>query len=275
MSPKIAKRMGLIRGIYALRLGNIQFLFKFAQCRSERGLPGTLALVINSSQDFVGHLLTSRALSQFVSREPFEVGRRVRKLGSFEKRLAGSAMVMKLVAQENAEAPVKHGAFRIVLDAAVKKIPPEPEILALAANTQCLAGLRGVLECGGARVPRHVPCGHIPIEGRPGLKGSHCLEQACHSTPFRPLPRRVRLDPEIRRQGRSEAAQSGQEAQLAGPRAQFEEGRGTPQPVPDFSGLQGPLQRHPGDAKCSDQCEGHYGANHSSLPAKMKAATAV
>ena len=102
--------------------------------------------------------------------------------------------------------------------------------MALVANAQGLAGLRRVLKRGSARVPGHVPRGHIPIEEGSRLKGSYRIEKRSHAAPLGSFPCIVGLDPEKGGQWGAETAQSRQKAQLSDLFAQIEVESGSPQP---------------------------------------------
>ena len=59
-----------------------------------------------------------------------------------------------------------------------------------------------------------MPCRHVPKEDRARLQSGHVPEQQQHTTPFRALPRDMRLDEEPVGDDRSKSAQGGYETEL-------------------------------------------------------------
>jgi hypothetical protein len=71
-------------------------------------------------------------------------------------------VVVVFVAVKAGEGFVELRAVGIIFYSALEEIPAEREIFSLCFDAECEARLRAIVQGGGARVPRHVPGGHVP-----------------------------------------------------------------------------------------------------------------
>ena len=117
-------------------------------------------------------------------------------------------VIVVFVAIKAGQRFVELRAVRIVLDSAFEEILPELEIFALRFDPQGEPRLGGIVQGGGARVPRHVPGRHVPEQKRARLQRRDLAKKKQHAAPFRSLPGHVRLDEKDIRDQRTKTAQT-------------------------------------------------------------------
>ena len=200
----------------------MQFFLKKFNRVNNVGRCSFFSHLVELHKHFIGLALVAGAVGKLVSREPLFVTRCVGKLRGEPVLLRGRAVVMIFFFVEHAQSLVQEMPVGVVPDAAFEKIPAKIEILALRLDSQRLARLFGILARGDARVPSHVPRGHVPEQERAGLQRGHAVEKQRHAPPLRALPRLVRLNPEKIGDQRAKPAQRRKKTRLPDPFAQGE-----------------------------------------------------
>src|SRR5205814_512426 len=143
---------------------------------------------------FVGFSFAAFAMRKLVSGESLFITRRAGKRRRFREELRGMFVVEVFVAIEACERFVELRALGVVLDSALEKIFSELKIFALGLDPQSESRLRRVIQRGDARVPSHVPRGHVPRKNRARLQSRDLPKKQKNAAPFRPFPRNVGLD---------------------------------------------------------------------------------
>src|SRR5205085_8496175 len=162
----------------------------------------------------VGFSFAAFAMRKLVSGESFFITRCGGKRRRFREELRGMFVVDVFVAIEARERFVELRALGVVLDSALEEILSELEILALGLDSQSESRLRWIIQRGDARIPSHVPGGHVPEKNRSRLQRRDLPEKKKDAAPFRPFPGDVRLDKKSVGDERTKPTQRGDEAQL-------------------------------------------------------------
>ena len=166
-------------------------------------------------EPIVGFAFAAGALRELVGGESFRVARRFRQRGGFGKKLSGVFVVVVLVAIETRQRFVELRALGIVPDPALEEILAELEIFALGFDAKREPRLGRIVHRGRARIPGHVPRGHVPKQNRARLERRDLAKQQQHAAPFRSFPRHVRLNEESIGDQRTKTTQRRNESQLA------------------------------------------------------------
>ena len=199
-----------------------QFLFEKFEPLDQSRQAFPFAFVVKRAQSFVSFIFHSFAIRKLVSRKAFVVTRRARQDRGFREIFRRLSVVVVFVAVESGERFVKLRLIGIVFDPAFEKIFAEGEIFALRFHAQSKPRLRRIVHRGCARVPSHVPGGHVPKQWDMRLQSRDLSKQKQNASPFRPLPSHVRFNEQNIREHRAEAAQRRDEPELPNPFAQIE-----------------------------------------------------
>src|SRR5262249_30650378 len=119
---------------------------------------------------------------------------------------------------------VELGTVRIVFDPALEKIFPERKILALCFHPKRESRLRRIVHGCRACVPGHVPRRHVPKQRNVRLQSRYLSEQKQNASPFRALPRHLRLDEKKIGDDRAKSAERSDETELSDSFAKIEVG---------------------------------------------------
>src|SRR5438105_8112852 len=163
---------GLLR--YAIRDSlierNIQLDLQILQAAKQSGEPFVLAEIVEAAQTFVGFSCATVAMRKLVGGESLFITGCAGKRRRFREELRGMFVVDVFVAIEACERFVELRALGVVLDSALEKIFSELKIFALGLDPQSESRLRRIIQRGDARVPGHVPRGHVPEKNRARLQ---------------------------------------------------------------------------------------------------------
>ena len=109
---------------------------------------------------------------------------------------------------------VQLGAVGIIFYSAFEEIFAEREIFTLRFDSQRLVRLIGIVHCGYAGVPRHVPGCCVPKQEHAWLERRDLSKQPQHPTPLSVFPSGMRLDKKGIGDNCAKPAQRGDESQL-------------------------------------------------------------
>ena len=121
---------------------------------------------------------------------------RARQGRGFGKELPRVHVVVIFILIKARQCFIELGLLRIVTYSTFQKIFAQSKIFTLRFDPQRLARLGWVVQRCHARVPRHVPGGHIPKKNRAWLQSRDLPEEQENATPFGSLPRDVGLNEE-------------------------------------------------------------------------------
>src|SRR6266404_401450 len=174
----IAIRNSLIRW-------EIEYGLEKFQPRNQSRQPFLLPFVIELAETLICFAFASFAVGELVGGETPVVGPRSGQCRRLGEELRGVLVIFVFLFVKTSERFVEIRAIGIIFYPALKKIFPETEILALCFDPQ-----------------------------RQTLQSRDVPEQQQHTTPFRALPRDMRLDEEPVGDDRSKSAQGGYETEL-------------------------------------------------------------
>src|SRR5205807_2737434 len=97
----------------------------------------------------------------------------------------------------------------------LEEIFSELKIFARCFDPKSLARLMRIVHGGGARIPGHVPRGHVPKQNGARLERRNLAKQKQDAAPFRSFPRNMRLDKKRVRHERAKSAERRDEPELA------------------------------------------------------------
>ena len=131
-------------------------------------------------------------------------------------------MILVFVFVKSRQRFVELRFVRDIFDPALEEIFSKSKIFALRFDAERQSRLRLIVHCGHARVPGHVPGGHVPKQDNARLQSCNLPEQQENAAPFRTFPGDMRLNEKCVREDGTKSAQGGDETELANLLAQIE-----------------------------------------------------
>src|SRR5438045_392481 len=198
-----------------LLVRNVQFLLEKLQSRDQCWQPLVFARVIKLTQTFVCFALAAFAIRKLVGREPFFITPRAGQYGRLRIKFESARVIFVFFLVKPRQRIIKLRFLRIIFYPALEKILTQSEIFPLRLDAQGQAWLGLIVHGCHARVPGHVPCSHVPKQNRARLQRCYLAEQQKDATPFRSLPRDVRLDVKSIGNDRAKSTERGDETELS------------------------------------------------------------
>src|SRR4029077_4348718 len=154
----------------------------------------------------------------------------------------------------------------IISYSSLEKILADGEVFALRFDAQGETRLGLIVRRRQTRVPGHMPCGHVPKQDCAWLQCCDLAKQQQHTTPFGPLPSRVRLNKKEIGDDGTKSTQRRDESELPKLFAQIEVKLDALKTTLPMLQSHCTLGRQPQNAEHQHQSEHEQRTRHNSLP---------